>query len=71
MHHEKQLCEIILNSGQCLRRGCRLKDLIWGSSSPPVWWSRTIYVILKEGIIGNIHVRLYGILRNDSVNSFE
>ena len=33
---------------------------IWSSGSPPVWWSRTIYVILKEGIMGNIHVKLYG-----------
>ena len=23
--------------------------LIWSSGSPPVWWSRTIYAILKEG----------------------
>ena len=32
--------------------------LIWSSGSPPVSWSRTIYAILKEGIMGNIHVKL-------------
>ena len=35
--------------------------LIWSSGGPPVGWSRTIYAILKEGIIGNIHVKLYEI----------
>ena len=33
--------------------------LIWSSGDPPVQWSRTIYLILKAGIIGNIHVKLY------------
>ena len=27
----------------------------------PVGWSRTIYAILKEGMMGNIHVKLYEI----------
>ena len=31
--------------------------LIWSSGCPPVQWSRTIYAILKEGIMGNIHVK--------------
>ena len=31
--------------------------LIWISSDPPVRWSRTIYAILKKGIIVNIHVK--------------
>ena len=35
--------------------------LIWSSGSPPVLWSGTIYAILKEGFMGNIHVKLYGI----------
>ena len=34
--------------------------LIWSSGDPPVQWSGTIYAILKEGIMGNIHVKLYG-----------
>ena len=33
--------------------------LIWSSGSPPVPWSRTICAILKEGVMGNIHVKLY------------
>ena len=36
--------------------------LIWSSGNPPVRWSGTIYAMLKEGIMGNIHVKLYGIL---------
>ena len=35
--------------------------LIWSSGSSPVWCKRTIYEFLKEGIMGNIHVKLYGI----------
>ena len=35
--------------------------LIWRSGGPPVRGSGTIYAILKEGIIGNIHVKLYEI----------
>ena len=30
--------------------------LIWSSDGPPVQKSRTIYAILKEGIMGNTHV---------------
>ena len=33
--------------------------LIWSSGRPPAWWSRTIYSISKEGIMGNIHVNFY------------
>ena len=36
--------------------------LIWSSGDPPVQWSETIYAILKEGIMGNIHVKLYEIM---------
>ena len=32
--------------------------LIWSSCRPPVSWSGTIYAILKEGIMGNFHVKL-------------
>ena len=35
--------------------------LIWSSVSPPVQWSGTVCAILKEGIMGNIHVKLYEI----------
>ena len=40
--------------------------LIWSSGSPPVQWSGTIYAILKEGIMGNIHVKLYEIWASGS-----
>ena len=33
--------------------------LIWSSGSPTVQWSRNIYEILKEGIMGKIHVKFY------------
>ena len=46
---------------------CRLKVfLIWSSKGPAVRWSETIYAILKEGIIGNIHVKLYEIRTSGS-----
>ena len=35
--------------------------LIWSSGSPRVRWSDTLCAILKEGIMGNIHVKLYEI----------
>ena len=40
--------------------------LIRSSGSPPAWCSRTIYAILKEGIMRNIHVKLYGIWTSGS-----
>ena len=40
--------------------------LSWSSGSPPVRWSGTIYAILKEGIMGNILVKLYEIQTNGS-----
>ena len=35
--------------------------LIWSSGDPRVRWNVTIYAILKEGIMGNIQVKLYEI----------
>ena len=32
--------------------------LIWSSGRPRVHWSETIYAILKEGIMRNMHVKL-------------
>ena len=40
--------------------------LIWSSGSPPFQWSQTTYAILKEGIMGNIHVKLYEIWTSGS-----
>ena len=39
---------------------------IWSSNGPRVQWSGTIYAILKEGIMGNIHVKLYKICTTGS-----
>ena len=35
--------------------------LIWRSGDPRVQWSGTISAVLKECIIGNIHLKLYEI----------
>ena len=40
--------------------------LIWSSGGPPVQWRETIYAILKEEIMGNIHVKLYEIWTSGS-----
>ena len=40
--------------------------LIWSSGGPPVQCSGTIYAILKEGIMGNINVKLYEIRTSGS-----
>ena len=57
--YQEQFCEIILNLGQWLKRRCCLKDYIWSSGGPTFRWSKPIYAILKEGIMGNGHVKLY------------
>ena len=63
---EEQFCEIILNLGQWIWRRCCLKIIIWSSGSHTIGWSRTIYAFLKEGIMGNIHVKLYEIRTSGS-----
>ena len=35
--------------------------LVWSSGGPPALRSRTIYAILKKGIMGNVHVKKYEI----------
>ena len=40
--------------------------LIWSSGGPSVQWSGTIYAILIEGIVGNIHVKLSEIMISGS-----
>ena len=39
------------------------RSLIWSSDGPPVQWSGTIYAILIEGIMGNIHLKLYEVVQ--------
>ena len=59
-YYEEQLCEIILNLDQWLRRKCGLKVfLIWSSDSPFVQRSVTICAILVEVIMRNNSVKLY------------
>ena len=36
------------------------------SGDPPVQWTRTIYAFLKEGVMGNIHVKLYEVRTSGS-----
>ena len=66
-HHEEQFCDIILNLDQWFRRRyCLKRYLICSSGGQPVQWSGTIYAILKEGIMRNIHVKLYEIRNSGS-----
>ena len=64
-YYEEQFSEFISNLGQWFRR-CRLRFPIWSSGGPRVQWRGTIYAILKEGIMGNIHVKLYEIWTSGS-----
>ena len=63
---EVQSCGIILNLGQWFRSRCLKRFLIRSSGNPPYQWSRSIYAILKECIMGNIHVKLYEIRTSGS-----
>ena len=60
-YQEEQFCEIILNLDQWFRRRYHLKYFLSGALTASVRWSKTIRAILKEGIMGNIHVKLYEI----------
>ena len=44
--------------------------LIWSSGGPPVQWSGNNYAILKQGIMGNIHVKLYEIWTSGTGGNF-
>ena len=56
---EEQFCEIILNMCQWFRRRCHFKDFLSGALVAPLFGNGSIYAILKEGIMGNIHIKLY------------
>ena len=60
--NEEQFCEFILNLGQWFRRRVHSKDFLSGALAA----LRTINTILKEGIMGNIHVKLYEIWTSGS-----
>ena len=59
--YEEQFCELILNLGQCFRTRRRLKDFLSSALVALLLGSKSICAILKEGIMGNIHVKLYEI----------
>ena len=63
---EEQFCKIVLNLGQWFRGRCCIKDFYLEPGGSPVQWSGTIYAILEEGIMGNIHVKLYEIWTSGS-----
>ena len=63
-HYEKQFCEFSQNLGQWFR--CRLKDILSEALAAHALLSRTIYAILKEGIMRNIHVKFYEIWTSGS-----
>ena len=66
-YQEEQFCEITLDLDQWFRRRCLLKIFqIRSSGGPHVQWSGTIYASLKEGIMGNFHVKLYEIWTSGS-----
>ena len=56
----EQFCDFFFNLDKWFRRKGNFfkKNLIWSSGSPSVLWNNTICAIMKEGIMGNIHVKL-------------
>ena len=60
-YSEEQFCEIILNLSQWFRRCC-FKYFLFGALAALL----VDGAILKEGIIGNIHVKLFEIWTSDS-----
>ena len=58
--HFQVLCKTVRTLGSVVQEEMTFKRfLIWTSGRPPAWWSGTIFAILKEGTMGNIHVKLY------------
>ena len=54
-YYEEQFCDGPVVQEEMLFK----RFLIKSSDGPPVQWSETICAILKEGIKGNIHEKLY------------
>ena len=50
---EEYLCEIIFDLGK------QFRFYIWGSGGHFVWWSRTVWVFVVEGLMRNICVKLF------------
>ena len=58
----EQFFEIILNLDKWFRRRCPLKDFLYRALAALI----SIYAILVEDIMGNIHVKLFQILTSVS-----
>ena len=58
-YYEEHSCDIILNLGQWFRRRCCLKDL-YGALAALLFGGAEL-CNFEEGIMGNIHVKLYDI----------
>ena len=66
-YYEEQFYKIILNLGQWFKRRCRLKGFLSGALVAHLYGeAEPFYAILKEGIMGNIHVKLYEIWTSGS-----
>ena len=60
MRNEEKFCEIILNLGQWFWRRCRLKIFLSGARAAVQFGGAETFVqFIKEGIMGNIHGKLY------------
>ena len=66
-YYDEPICEIILKIGQWFRRRCLLKDLSGALATLLVSGAEPFYSILKECIMGNIHMKLYEIRTSGSV----
>ena len=62
-YYEEQFCYFFFHffNQPAVQEMSFKRFLICSSGGPPVRWSWIIYTILKEGITGSIHVKLYEI----------
>ena len=64
-YQEERFCEVYLNLGQWFRRRCRLRNILSGALAALLFCGANC-AILKEGIKGNTHVKLYEIRTSGS-----
>ena len=57
-YQQEQFCEIILNLGQWFRR-CLFNDFLSGALVTRLYSGAEPFMQFKEGIMGNIGVKLY------------
>ena len=66
-YYDEQFCEIILNLGQWFRSRCCLKDFLSGALAALLFGGADRFMqFSKEGIMGNIYVKLYEIWTSGS-----